>query len=125
MQQGFDPRKFSELAKILMIDGKYEKDARFRTVIGRLYYSVFLLAWKKLQDTGISVEDNEKIHKSVIEAFNDNRLSNIANGLDQLRKKRVDADYHMLASVTLTDCRNYAELSEYITDLIDQIREIR
>jgi uncharacterized protein (UPF0332 family) len=125
MQQGFDPRKFLDLAKDLTIDGDYERDARARTAMGRLYYSVFLLAWQKLREKGIPIENDDKIHQSVIETYNDNRLSNIGNGLHQLRDKRRDADYYMMTSVTLADCKKCIELSDYIIDLIDQVREIR
>jgi hypothetical protein len=125
MLQGFDPRKFLELAKDLTIDGDYEKDARARTAMGRLYYSVFLLAWQKLQEKGVPIKNDDKIHQSVIETYNDNRLSTIGNGLHQLREKRRVADYHMMDSVTLGDCRKCIELSEYIIGLIDQVREIK
>lgn len=125
MQQGFDPRKFLDVAKDLTFDGKYEKDARVRTAVGRLYYGVFLLAWQKLGEKGIPIENNDKIHQSVIETYNEKNLSTIGNGLDQLREKRREADYEMKAAVTLNDCKNCIKLSEHIVDLIDRVGEIK
>lgn len=47
------------------------------------------------------------------------------NGKFNVLTKRRDADYHMMTSVTLADCKKCIELSDYIIDLIDQVREIR
>jgi len=121
----FDPRKFLELANKLILDGEYERNSRARTAMGRIYYATFLLALQKLQEKGISVKDDTKIHEVVIQTYNDKGLSLIGNGLDQLREKRVDADYHMTVNITLDDCKKHARFSEYIIGLIDQIAQIR
>lgn len=124
MQRGFDPRKFLELATRLANDHEYEKDSRARTAMCRIYYAAFLVALQKLQEKGIQVQDDDKIHQAVIETYKEKRLSNISNGLDQLREKRVDADYHMMVGISPSLCKKYAEYSEYVIQLVDQIKEL-
>jgi uncharacterized protein (UPF0332 family) len=91
----------------------------------RIYYAAFLVALQKLQEKGIPIQDDDKIHQAVIETYKEKKLSNISDGLDQLREKRVDADYHMMVDVTPNLCDKYAKFSEYIIQLIEQVQEIR
>ena len=125
MRTSFDPRKFLELANQLIWDVDYERDPRARTAMGRIYYTVFLLALEKLHEKGLGAKDQEKIHKFVIETYNKKGLSTIGNGLDQLREKRVDADYRLMVNVTLDSCKKYARLSEHLISLIEQVKEIK
>ena len=126
MVRRFDPRKFLDLANVLIGDGRYEKDCRARTAMGRIYYSPFLLTLQKLREKGIPIKDSDRIHKMVIETCMGKRsLSTIGNGLNQLREKRVDADYHMKANITLDNCKKQARLAEYLIELIEQVKEIR
>jgi len=125
MERVYDPIKFLELANNLLLDGKYERDSRARTAVGRSYYATFLLASQKLQEKGISVPEGTEIHKVVIDTYMDRNLSSIGNRLDQLRHHRVDADYHMRTNVTLDLGKKCAKLAEYTIDLIKQIKEIK
>jgi uncharacterized protein (UPF0332 family) len=125
MANGFDPNKFLEFANHLINDGDYERDCRARTAIGRIYYAPFLLMLQKFSEKGVSIKEREKIHQLVIETCIENGLSTIGNGLDQLREKRVDADYNMMANITLDNCKKQAQLAEYIIGLIGQIKQIR
>jgi uncharacterized protein (UPF0332 family) len=125
MRRSFDPVKFLELARDLAIDGKYERECRSRTAMGRIYYAAFLVALQKLREKGIVIQDDEKIHRAVIQTYIDKGLSNIGDILDKLREKRVDADYRMLANVPVDQCSKYAELSEYVIELVEQLQEIR
>lgn len=125
MRRGFDPRGFLSLANTLIRDGKYKRESRARTAMGRIYYTVFLLALQKLQEKGVRIQDQERIHQSVIETYNAKGLSAIGNGLDQLREERVDADYHMMARITLGSCKKCAQFSEYVINLIERVEEIR
>jgi uncharacterized protein (UPF0332 family) len=93
--------------------------------MGRIYYAAFLVALQKLQQKGITIQDDEKIHQAVIQTYVDKGLSNIGDILDKLREKRVDADYHMMANVPADQCIKYAELSEYVIGLVGQLQEIR
>jgi uncharacterized protein (UPF0332 family) len=124
MQRGFDPRRFLDLANRLMIDHSYEREPRARTAMCRIYYSAFLVAFQKLQEKGIPIQDDEQIHKAVIETYMEKGLYTIGNSLDQLREKRVDADYHMMASITPDMCKKYATLSERVIQLVEQVKEI-
>lgn len=125
MEAGFDPRRFLVLANDLIKDGDYERNCRARTAMGRIYYAPFLLALYKLEEKGIRIPDRDRIHQSVIETYMEKNLSTIGDGLDQLRERRVDADYHMMASITLDKCRKFARLAEYIIQLIEQVKEIK
>jgi len=125
MRRGFNPRKFLELANQLIRDGAYERHPRARTAMGRIYYTVFLLALRKLQGEGFRIRDQERIHQFVIETYNTKGLSSIGNGLHQLRERRVDADYHMMVNVSLESCMKCAQLSEYVIQLIEQVKEIK
>jgi len=122
---GFDPNKFLEFANHLINDGHYERDCRARTAIGRIYYAPFLLMLQKFREEGISIKEKDKIHQRVIETCIKKGLSPIGNGLDQLRDKRVDADYNMMANITLDNCKKQARFAEYIIGLIGQIKQIR
>lgn len=126
MSRAFNPRKFLELGRTLLEDRRYESDSRARTAIGRLYYAAFLVALQKLQQLGIAIQDNNKIHQEVIDTYMERGLSSIGNILDQLREKRVDADYHMMSEeVPLGKCRGYALLSEQAITLVEQVKKIR
>lgn len=116
----YDPRGFFNLADRLLTDGEYQREGRIRTAIGRFYYSTFLLARKKLQDKGIRVTDNAKIHKAVIEKYIEIGLSSIGNRLDQLRERRVDADYYMHSRITVNLGKECARLAEYVINLVEQ-----
>jgi uncharacterized protein (UPF0332 family) len=125
MQGGFDPRRFLKLAKQLANDPYYQRDSRARTAMCRIYYAAFLVALQKLQEKGIPIQDDDKIHQAVIETYKEKRLSSIADGLDQLREKRVDSDYHMMVGISIDLCNKYAEYSEYIIGPVEQVKELR
>lgn len=125
MQRGFDPNKFLEFANRLIGDGTYERDCRARTAIGRIYYATFLLMLEKFREKGVSMNERDKIHQRVIETCHEKGLYAIGDGLDQLREKRVDADYRMMKNITLDNCRKQAHFAEYIIGLIGQIEKIK
>jgi hypothetical protein len=120
----FNPKRFLDLGKTLMMDRDYDEDSRVRTATGRFYYAAFLVAWKKLERGGIAIQDRTKIHQEVIDAYMDKGFTDIGGKLDQLREMRVDADYHMMAELALNECRKYAQLSERTIELLDQISAI-
>jgi uncharacterized protein (UPF0332 family) len=120
----FNPRKFLEIGKSLLNDGRYDEDSKVRTAMGRIYYAAFLVAWKKLEHEGIAIRDRSKVHEEVIDAYMDRGFTNIGGKLDQLRERRVDADYHMMVDLALNECRQLALLSERTIQLIEQIRTI-
>lgn len=121
MERSYDPRGFFRLANRLMRDGEYQRESRIRTAIGRFYYAAFLLALTKLQQEGIQVSDDAKIHKAVIQKYMDMGRSSIGNRLDQLRERRVDADYHLKSRITVGLGGNCAKLTEYLMNLIEEV----
>lgn len=116
----FNPKKFLDLGKSLLMDRRYDEDSRVRTAMGRIYYAAFLVARKKMEQAGIAIQDPSKVHQEVIDAYMGRGFTDIGNKLDQLRERRVDADYHMMADLALIECRQYAQLSERTIQLIEQ-----
>jgi hypothetical protein len=76
---------------------------------------------KRLQREGIEIRDKTKIHQEVIDAYMDSGFTSIGDKLDQLRERRLDADYHMIAELVLNECRGYSEMSQLTIELIEQI----
>lgn len=117
----FNPKKFLDLGKVLMNDPDYDEDSKIRTAFGRFYYAAFLTALRRIVREGISVQDKNRIHQEVINAYMDNGFTSIGDMLDQLREMRVKADYEMETDLALSECRQYAALSDRTIQLIVQI----
>ena len=99
MRGSFDPELFLELANQLLLDKDYNPETRVRTVIGRAYYSAFLIAQSKLESLGASFIDEHRIHVDVITKLAE-KDSGLGSKLNTLFDYRVDADYKMNAKVT-------------------------
>ncbi len=119
--RSFPPRRFQVLASKLLADQdpEYDSDCKARTAIGRFYYAALLIAHQKLNQQGISVPNSSTIHQDVITSFNEQN-STIGSLLDQLREKRVDADYYMAAQVNINIAKKYELMAERVIALIDQ-----
>lgn len=116
----FDPERFLEIANKILADRQYHDESGWRTAIGRAYYAAFLAVMKRLQSLGSTFADADRIHRDVIQELM-KRNTGLANQLDQLREKRVDADYHMDAVITVELGRKYAKLSQHIIGSIDRL----
>lgn len=125
MRRVYDPRRFLDLSNRILSDGDYERESRARTAIGRAYYAAFLIAYQKLREKGVRIPESSEIHRAVIQTFMEKGLSTIGNPLDQLREKRVDADYHMDSNITVSLGQRCAKLSEYVIQLIEGITDLR
>jgi len=70
-------------------------EARLRTIVNRIYYSVFLQARNHAgkKDKTLVTNNGKSIHKETIKFYQKKSLINIANGLSFLRKFRNHADY--------------------------------
>jgi uncharacterized protein (UPF0332 family) len=70
-------------------------EARLRTIVNRIYYSVFLQArnYAGKKDNTILTNTGKSIHKETIKFYQNKSLINIANALSLLKKFRNDADY--------------------------------
>jgi hypothetical protein len=117
----FPPRRFHTLASKLLADSDpdYDHDCKARTALGRFYYAAMLVAFQKLNQEGIPITNSSKIHEDVIRAFNEQNPT-IGGLLDQLREKRVEADYYMNSQITLALARKYDLMAERTIRLIDQ-----
>jgi len=94
---------------------------RIRTSIGRAYYASFLLSKMKQEARGHSFRDPQRVHQLVIDSLKDDKLSNIASKLDQLRDFRRDADYHMRSTFSKGDGNKCVGLAENILALLEGI----
>lgn len=86
-----DPISFVDLGENLAGDTSYDKEARYRTAISRIYYGIMhLLTTIK----HINVRETDKYHSEIVKKLKD--IDNLLGVLlDQLRKRRVDADYKL------------------------------
>lgn len=118
----FNPKKFLDLGRKLLMDPDYDEDSKLRTAMGRIYYAAFLVAQRRLVREGIKIQEPSKIHQEVISAYMQNGFTEIGNNLDELRDVRVDADYIMTAQLAQNQCKRYAQMSGRTIELIEQIR---
>ena len=97
----FDPLDFSSLARTLAAGTTSE--AVYRTAVGRLYYSLHLLARDRL---GLTPTQLKKImkkmkkggsHKAVVHAVTTRDMAT-GGKLDRLRVLRIEADYFLQPS---------------------------
>ena len=86
----FDPERFLALASRLVQRGGEEED--YRCAVSRAYYACFLTARDKLlENDGTRMRASESMHRAVIDAIPDARVS---RRLDALRELRIQADYY-------------------------------
>ena len=86
----FDPERFFALASRLVQRGSEEED--YRCAVSRAYYSCFLMARDKFFGSDSTrMRASESMHRAVIDAIPDARVS---RRLDELRELRVQADYY-------------------------------
>jgi uncharacterized protein (UPF0332 family) len=117
-----NPRNFLLLATRLLKDASYSPlETRVRTSIGRAYYAAFLLSKAKQETRGHSFPDDHTVHNCVIDSLQDDRLSNIASKLDELKDFRSDADYHMNVSLSNIDGDKCLRLAKDILTLLDSV----
>lgn len=110
----FDPILFLELAEKLLRDSSYDERSRVRTVIGRSYYSAFLLTKKRLEEKGARISDDKKVHQEVISKAA--QLNNmIGNHLFTLRDFRNRADYDLDSAVSKDTAQKCLTLSRLVS----------
>lgn len=88
----FDPSEFIEFAKkLLKVDGKFNEDAKNRTIISRTYFGTLLLTRNKLDKPEENLPSDNKIHEIVV-----NKLhavdENLGDLLFTLHENRLKAD---------------------------------
>ena len=108
-------------AKLLKATLDTPLETRIRTSIGRAYYAAFLLSKAKQETRGHSFPDDHTVHMCVIDSLQEDRLSNIASKLDELKDFRSDADYHMNVRLSNIDGSKCLLLAEEIVALLESV----
>ncbi len=125
MDKGFNPSEFLDIAKKLLLINDLDEKGKFRTSIGRAYYSAFLLIRTRLIRKGFKFGE-EKQHKEVRNSLKSIRMDHIANQLKELFDYRVDADYYLSDSVNKSINRSVCNKCIIIAEqVIEGIEEIR
>lgn len=105
----FDPIEFLSLAQELYKGAKDTDLALCRTIVGRAYYSAFLIARKKAKLEGVTGD----IHAKTAQYFK-TKKSPIGSQLDGIKTLRIEADYKMSAVVTKRQAQNALKRAERI-----------
>lgn len=102
-----------------------EEKGRFRTSIGRCYYSAFLLTRTRLERKGISFGTEAK-HKEVRDFLKKIHMDYMADQLKELSDYRIDADYYLSDSINKSInrslCNKCIRIAEMIIEKIEDIR---
>lgn len=124
LYKGFDPVEFLKIAKKLLFIKDLDEKGKFRTLIGRAYYSAFLLIRTKLERKGFKFEE-EKQHKEVRNSLKSIGEDYIANQLKELFDCRIDADYFLSDSVNKSInrslCNKCIIIAEQVIEGIEDI----
>ncbi len=98
MASNFNPELFLDIAKKLLNIENLDEKGKFRTSIGRAYYSAFLLVRIKLERKGKRF-GTEAQHKEVRDFLKIILIKFLADLLKALFDYQVDADYYLTKSV--------------------------
>ena len=123
-----NPKDFLSLAKTLKDIKTDNEEAMLRTIIGRAYYSSFLI----LKEFTISLGEFHlreyqreghpapgKIHAEVRDSLHNCRFPHLADQLYSLFEKRVIADYQINNIITIGDVNQALQLSQRIEAFLD------
>jgi hypothetical protein len=109
----FDAQHFNELAH--WITDQRDDEASLRTAINRVYYAAHLLAREKLISRGELVpKGTGDDHWQVIKTLRPGKTRGLADMLDELRRLRQHADYHLNPDETAANegCRHCKKVRE-------------
>ena len=124
LYKGFDPVEFLKIAKKLLLIKDLDEKGKFRTSIGRAYYSAFLLIRTKLKRNGFKFE-KEKQHKKVRDSLKSIGMGYMADQLKELFDYRIDADYFLSDLVNKSINRSLCNKCIIIAELvIEEIEDI-
>ena len=114
----FNPDEFHKLSETLCEDKNYNEEARYRTAISRIYYSVFLNSYLMLINRGIRFEKIDGFHKQVQSKLK-NLDPKIGSKLEKLHYDfRVIADYNIDEKVDFHMVRETFRFAKVITEMI-------
>jgi len=112
------PSEFLYVAQQLLVD----TEAGLRTSISRSYYSQFLALRDKLIAKGYSEPtDNQSVHAALRKELVSRGYRSVARKLDNLRVKRVDADYNLTKMIIRKDANMAYGLALEIEGLVRKL----
>lgn len=99
-------------AKLVAQTGFASSESRHRTAVSRAYYGAFHASCEFLRDCSVAIRRNSYGHQDTIDYLRrsgDSRASLISGMIDDLRQKRILADYRLesttfVSSSTAKDC---------------------
>lgn len=117
--------EFLEIAKKLLIINDLNEKGKFRTSIGRIYYSAFLSIRTRLERKKGFTFGEEKQHKEVRTSLKLIHMDYMADQLKELFDYRIDADYYLIDSVNKSINRSLCNKCIIIAEqLIEGIEDI-
>ncbi len=120
LKNRFNPLIFLEIAKKIKQSQNLDEKGKLRTSIGRAYYAAFLTVRSRLERKGgIFVKDKQ--HYEVREYLKTLGHDIIADFLEKLFEKRVDADYILTAKINEIIYDKCLMISEEIIESIEDI----
>lgn len=125
MSSNFDPEIFLDIAKKLLVIDDLDEKGKYRTSLGRTYYSAFLLTRTRLEKKGIKFGE-EGQHKEVRDRLKSIGMDYMADQLKELFDYRRDADYYLSKSINKiinkSLCYKCIVIAEQVIGKIEDIR---
>lgn len=125
LSNNFDPEIFLDIAKKLLVIDDLDEKGKYRTSLGRTYYSAFLLTRTRLEKKGIKFGE-EGQHKEVRDRLKSIGMNYMADQLKELFDYRRDADYYLSKSINKiinkSLCYKCIVIAEQVIGKIEDIR---
>ncbi len=125
LNNSFNPSEFLNIARRILLINDIDETGKFRTSIGRAYYSAFLLTRRRLE-RGRKKFDSEGQHKKVRDFLKSINKDHMADQLLVLFDYRVDADYELSdsknGSIDRSLCDKCISIAEQIIEEIEDIK---
>ncbi len=116
---------YLDIAKNLLQIDTLDEKGKFRTSIGRAYYSAFLLTRTKLERIGFKYGEKAQ-HSDVRKDLKTLKEGYMADQLKDLFDYRRDADYYLSKAknkiFTKLVCEKYIIIAEQIIDALENIK---
>ncbi len=119
----FDPRRFIDIGKKIAEDVNYDSEARIRTAINRIYYGIMHFLRISYHIFLYSDEEIKKYHENVISRIKDIDLI-LGAYLDNIKRKRVKADYYLDTIVEENDLTYVLKFCERAYNRVNTLRDV-
>jgi len=124
LNNSFNPSEFLNIARQLLLINDLDEKGKFRTSIGRAYYSAFLSTRTRLEREGKRF-GSEGQHKKVRDLLKSINMHHMADQLLELFDYRRDADYYLSDSINRTMnavlCNKCILIAEKVIEEIEDI----